>query len=290
MRSVSIVAAFAASLCVAPAALAQQGASPSARSAVPENTNVLEGDFLTIGAGAAVTPTYEGSDDYEVSPLPIVTGSIGGIGISPRGAGLAFDVINDPDEARVTFAFGPTVRLRTNRDGKVKDDVMELLPDLDTAVEVGPMAGIAVSGVLNPYDSLSLSGDVKWDVADAHGGMTIAPSLSYTTPVSRGMLAALSVGAEYADDEYMDYYFSVTPADAAITGLPVFEADGGFKSVGANLLVGIDFNGDLTDGGLAMFLIGGYSRLLGDAKDTPFTAIRGSADQWVGGAGLAYTF
>lgn len=290
MRSVSIVAAFAASLCVAPAALAQQGASPSARSAVPENTNVLEGDFLTIGAGAAVTPTYEGSDDYEVSPLPIVTGSIGGIGISPRGAGLAFDVINDPDEARVTFAFGPTVRLRTNRDGKVKDDVMELLPDLDTAVEVGPMAGIAVSGVLNPYDSLSLSGDVKWDVADAHGGMTIAPSLSYTTPVSRGMLAALSVGAEYADDEYMDYYFSVTPADAATTGLPVFEADGGFKSVGANLLVGIDFNGDLTDGGLAMFLIGGYSRLLGDAKDTPFTAIRGSADQWVGGAGLAYTF
>lgn len=289
MRSVPIIAAFAASLCVAPAALAQQG---TARSAVPETEteNVLEGDFLTVGAGAAVTPSYKGSDDYEVSPLPFVAGSLGGVGISPRGAGLALDFINDPDDTRVTFAFGPTARLRTNRDGDVEDEVMELLPDLDTAVEVGPTAGIALSGLLNRYDRLSLSGDVKWDVADAHGGMTIAPNLSYTTPLSRGMLAALSVGAEYADDDFMDYYFSVSPADAALTGLPVFEADGGFNSVDANLLLGIDFNGDMTDGGLALFLIGGYSRLLGDAKDTPFTAIRGSADQWMGGAGLAYTF
>ncbi|MBC7140289.1 MAG: MipA/OmpV family protein [Defluviimonas sp.] len=290
MRSVPIIAAFAASCCVAPAALAQQTAAPAAAPNAPQAANVLEGDFLTIGAGAAVTPSYEGSDDYEVNPLPFVTGSLGGVGISPRGAGLALDFINDRNNAKVTFAFGPTVRLRTNRDGNVEDEVMDLLPDLDTAVEVGPTAGIAVSGLLNPYDRLSFSGDVKWDVADAHGGMTIAPNLTYTTPLSRGILAAFNVGAEYADDDYMDYYFSVTPADAALTGLPVFEADGGFKSAGANLLLGIDFNGDLTDGGLAMFLVGGYSRLLGDAKDTPFTAIRGSADQWIGGAGLAYTF
>jgi len=35
---------------------------------------------------------------------------------------------------------------------------------------------------------------------------------------------------------------------------------------------------------------GGYSKLLNDAKRTPFTSLRGDADQWVGGLGVAYTF
>ena len=58
----------------------------------------------------------------------------------------------------------------------------------------------------------------------------------------------------------------------------------------ATVLAGLDFDGDLTNGGLAAFAIGGYSRMLGDAKRTPLTSIRGDADQWTIGAGLAFTF
>ncbi|WP_370177858.1 MipA/OmpV family protein [Alteriqipengyuania sp.] len=39
-----------------------------------------------------------------------------------------------------------------------------------------------------------------------------------------------------------------------------------------------------------MFAVGGYSRMIGDAADSPFVAQRGSADQWLAGAGLGYTF
>ena len=70
----------------------------------------------------------------------------------------------------------------------------------------------------------------------------------------------------------------------------MFAAEGGFDRVGATLLAGFDFDGDVTNGGLAGFLIAGYSQILGDAADTPFTALRGSDDQWLLGAGIGYTF
>ena len=37
-------------------------------------------------------------------------------------------------------------------------------------------------------------------------------------------------------------------------------------------------------------VLGGYSRMLGDAADTPFTSVRGSRDQWFLGLGLGFTF
>ena len=50
------------------------------------------------------------------------------------------------------------------------------------------------------------------------------------------------------------------------------------------------FDGDLTNGGLAGFVTGGYTKLLDDAKRTPLTSVRGDSDQWLAGAGLAFTF
>ena len=72
--------------------------------------------------------------------------------------------------------------------------------------------------------------------------------------------------------------------------MPGFQADGGFESVGTNLLVAYDLGGNLADGGVSLIGIGGYSHLLGDAEDTPFTSIRGDADQWFAAIGIGYTF
>ena len=100
------------------------------------------------------------------------------------------------------------------------------------------------------------------------------------------MAISLSAGGSYVDDDYARYYYSV-PAGGA---LPQFQAEGGWDRVGVNLLAGIDLNGNLADGGLALVVLGGYSRMLGDAKQTPFTSIRGDADQWMGALGIVYTF
>jgi MipA family protein len=272
--------------------VAESGAAPD--QAVPAGgppTTVFDGDFLSIGFGAAFGPSYSGSDDYVIFPLPIVQASVGGIDISPRPAGLAVDFVPDAAEG-VSFDFGIAGRLRSDRaDIKgIKDPVVETLGELDRAIEVGPTAGVSFPQVLNPYDSLSFNVDALWDIAGAHSGMSVSPGVTYFTPLSQGIAASLSLGASFVDDDFADYYYSVTPAQSITSGLPAFQAEGGLQSLGANLFVAFDLNGDVTDGGLSLVGIGGYSRLMGDAQDTPLTALRGSADQWLIGAGLGYTF
>jgi len=284
--SVAVLAAM-----LAQPALAQSAPTGTLPPAEEVDAGVLGGDFIIGIVGVALVPSYEGSDDYTVTPFPAIAGRIGGVGIAPRAGGLALDLIADANSAsNVHFQFGPAVRARFGRTGDTKDDVVELLPDLDTAIEVGANAGITVDGVLHPYDMVSVSADVRWDVAGAHDGMVVTPGVSYVTPLSRGTIATLNVSGEYVDDSFAEYYYSVTPGMAAASGLPVFDAEGGFKSVTAALLLGFDLSGDVTDGGLSLVAAGGYTRLMGDAADTPFTSIRGSADQWFLGGGLAYTF
>lgn len=288
MRLPLLLAGLAAAALSVPAAAQTASASPSDIPAVEDT--VYGGDWVTIGAGLAVSPSYEGSDDYVFFPVPAAAGSIGGINFQPKGTGIGADLINDPSDAKIGFVLGPVARVRLNRTRQIKDDVVKRLGELDTAIELGGQAGIQYSGVITPYDTLSATVDVVWDVAGAHKGRIITPTVSFLTPVSRGAAVVLSVSADHVDDNFNDYYFSVSPAGSIASGLPSYQAEGGFKSAGVNALFTYDLNGDITDGGFALFALAGYSRLFGDAKNSPITSIRGSADQFIGGVGLGYTF
>lgn len=284
-----LLATIALGAFASPAIAQDQDAGSVAPPGGPQEGTVFDGDWVQVGVGVGLAPDYDGSDDYEVFPLPLIQGSVAGIDIQPRPAGAALDFIPDGD-GMVSFDLGPVVRIRSGRTGDIEDPVVAAAGELDTAVEIGPSAGVSYSGLLNPFDSISLGVDARWDVAGAHEGFTMSPSISYFTPVSRGAAVNLSLSAEYADESFQDYYFSVTPGQALASGLPAYDADAGFNSVGATLLGAFDLDGDITNGGLALFAIGGYSRLIGDAADSPFVAQRGDADQWLVGAGVGYTF
>lgn len=270
------------------AALALFAVPATAQDGPPAET-VYDDTWFSVGAGVGYGPSYDGSDDYVAFPAPIVQGRIAGVGIQPRPAGLALDFIPDADEG-IGVSFGPAMRVRSNRARQIKDPVVAAAGELDTAFELGAAAGLSFPKVLNPYDSLSLGVDALWDVAGAHRGRTLSPSVTYFTPLSRGLAASLSFSAEHADDDFANYYYSVSPTQSAASGLPLFTADSGWTKAGATLLLAVDFDGNLTNGGLAGVLIGGHSQMLGDARDTPYTSIRGSAGQWFGAVGLGYTF
>jgi MipA family protein len=270
-------------------ALAQE-ADESTKAEAPDR-GVFEGDWLTVGIGPGYGPSYEGSDDYVLFPAPIAQGSVAGFDFGARGPGLYVDLIRDSDsDAGVKFLAGPLVRVRLDRNSRIKDPVVRLLGERDVAVEVGGTAGVAFSGVLNPYDTLSVSGDIQWDVANAHDGRLISPSVSYSTPLSPAIFANLSLSATHVDGNYADTYFSIDATGSAASGLPLFDAKGGWKSYGASLLTGYDLSGDARDGGFGLFGLVSYSRLTGDAKRSPVTSIRGDASQWFLAAGIAYTF
>jgi outer membrane scaffolding protein for murein synthesis (MipA/OmpV family) len=271
-----------------PPAVERDGVSPVGPPGGPPDS-VFDETWINIGIGVAYSPSYTGSDDYVLSPLPVVQGSVKGVEIRPRPAGFALNFIPDSKEGP-NFTFGPSIRIRSDRANQIEDPVVELAGELDTAIEAGAAIGISFPKLLNQFDSLTIGTDVKWDLAGAHGGMVIDPSITYATPVNRGTFVSLSLGTEYVSDDFADYYFSVNPAQSLASGLPQYTADGGFTKVSATTLIGIDFDGNALNGGLNAVVIGGYSRLLNDAKNNPYTSVRGSADQFFAAVGLGYAF
>lgn len=254
---------------------------------------VFDDTWITVGIGAGLVPSYSGSNDYRVFPLPLIVGRVGGVGISPNGPGLNLDILSkgpSREPPKTSFSFGPSFRIRNDRDGQIEDPVVELASRLDTALEIGVQGGVSFPGVIKQFDRISLSTAVRWDVLGAHDGMLIEPGISYFMPVGDGATIQITGNLSFVDDSFADYYYSISPADSAATGLAQFSADGGLNSVGSLAIVTIDLDGNALNGGFNIYGIGGYSRLVGDAADTPFTSVRGSADQFIGGLGIAYTF
>jgi MipA family protein len=250
---------------------------------------------LTVGAGVAIVPSYEGSDDYRVLPLPQVRGKVKDHSFWTRGASLYVDAIADPQGAEWDFELGPMVTARFDRSSRkaIKDDAVRALGKRDIAVEVGGFVGIGKTGVItSPYDMLSARVAVAKDVAGAHDSYVVTPQIEYMTPLSRTAFVGLGLSAEYVGKKYGRTYFDITPEESVASGLPAYADAGkgsGFKRVSLSLAGGKSLSGDLRQG-WALFAAGSYSRMLGDYADSPVVAIAGSKNQWVGVLGIGYTF
>jgi outer membrane scaffolding protein for murein synthesis (MipA/OmpV family) len=247
-----------------------------------------QSDTLTIGAGAAFIPDYEGSDDYRIIPAAAVRGRVGGIAFFTRATYLYVDLV-PRGSGKLELDAGPIVGVRFNRTGKIKDDAVDRLPERNKAIEVGGFVGVTAHGLTNPYDSLSVRLDVVKDVANGHESTIVSPTIDFGTPLSRTLYVGASLSADWVGGGYADTYYSITPADTLASGLRTFDADGGFKGWKAGLLANQSLTGDLTHG-LSLFGTAGFSRLSGDFKRSPIVADRGSASQWFGAIGLGYTF
>lgn len=268
-------------------------AQPAAAQEISTDNSVFSGDFLIAGAGVAVAPNYEGSDDLVAMPAGAVAGRLGGIGINARAFGLSLDLISDADrKGGIGFTLGPVVRYRTNRSGRIVDDVVAKLGKLKGVVEVGVTLGIDAKKVLNPYDSVSFSVDLRWDASGRGSGLIVAPGVSYLTPVSKGIAVGGALNANFIDNRYANYNFSISPAGSLATGgvLPIYTARGGLKDVGVGAFTAFDLNGNFLDGGPAIGIGAMYSRLFNSAAESPITSLRGRRSQLIFGAAASYTF
>ena len=253
------------------------GAALIALAAQPAVAQDDEGEdrgwILTLGAGPRIDPEYPGADSYGLSPIII-------FGLRREGAplpfeapdeGAGFGVLGD-DEA---FDFGPTLQFQSERD---EDDVGAPVGEVDFTLEAGAFAQAYVGDNfrLRVEGRKGLGGHDGW-VGDVFADFLIRDRDTYV----------FSIGprARWGDGSYHDAYFSVTPGVAAITGLPVYDAEGGFHSFGlwsqVTYMVGRNWG---------LYGFAGYDRLVGDAADSPIVRTFGSRDQFSGGIGLFYNF
>jgi outer membrane scaffolding protein for murein synthesis (MipA/OmpV family) len=246
-------------------------------------------DTFTVGLGASYLPSYEGSDNYQLSGAGLVRGRVSGFSFYSRATALYLDVVREPADAPLNFEFGPMVNLRLDRTSRIKDAQVRALGEIDTAVEAGGFVGVTKNGVLHDYDFLTARLDVTHDVTDTHDGLIVTPNIEYATPLSTKTLVGASISADHVSGNFARTYFGVTPLRAAASGLPGYTLDGGFKNVRATLLGTVSLSGDLRRG-WGLFAIGSYSKLLGDFKDSPIVRDAGDSDQFFTAIGLSYTF
>jgi MipA family protein len=223
---------------------------------------------LQAGGMVLVAPKYEGSKDYQVFGVPLV---------APAGSNeFGFIQFRGPEDIRLRvinfngFEAGPLTGWRFDRE---EDDSTRLtgLGDVDGGVVFGGYAAYRF-GAFTPFVSYShqVSGDET-------GGLL---RFGAEAPVSiiGGVKMTGQIGATWADDDYMDAFFSVRTG----TPLPVYDAESGIKDVYIGLNADVPLSSQWN-----LKLIGQYSRLVGDAADSPIVE---SEDQFFGGLGLTYKF
>ena len=224
-------------------------------------------DF-TVGIGPGVAPDYEGSDEYRLVPTWLISA----------------DDLYHPD-TYVTLA-GPVLRsnfvphphLRAGLSGQyiperndVEDDDVDEMGSVDAAFLLGGVFGWDFFS--SPDIEFAALVDLRYDVA-GDSGYLITPRLSYVNRISNRVSISTELFSNYASEDYMDEHFGVSVADAVSSGLDTFGADEGFKDVGLSLSVNYRFAQKWS-----VSLLGGYTRLLGDAADSPVVDDRGDANQ-----------
>ena len=210
---------------------------------------------VTLGAGAAVRPTYEGSDHYIASPVPFVnviwrdTISLGVDGLSAYwryenlrvGAGL-------------TYATG---RYQGSGIFQQGDGHLAGMGDIPGALGLKGFADYKL-GPVNLNASLTKF-TAEWQrrrPGEFRGRAAVQLTKSTTVRAS--------VSADWANQSYMQTYFGVTPTQAINSGYSQFNAGAGIKDV--NFGVGLT---QQLGSNWALVANARLTRLTGDAENSP---------------------
>ena len=147
-------------------------------------------------------------------------------------------------------------------------------------VEVGVFVEYGFRDALSAGDRLGLGAEAK-----GGKGSQFALTASYLAARQGAFQFGADLRAVYANDRYMESYFSIDADNSARSGLPVYTATSGAKNVGLGITGTYDIGSD-------WLLLGrvGVSRLLGDARDSPIVTLRGDASAATLGLALGYRF
>jgi outer membrane protein len=232
-----------------------------------------------VGVGVGGVPDYVGSSDYMIGAAPIGRYSWGERYVSVTANFAEANLLDHPH-----WRLGPSATWRFGRDD-VDDAAVDALPDIDGALELGGFVGYSLRTGDDARSLLTFNAGITQDVTGNHGGFVASVGVRKWFPVRDFAALGLAVGTSYGSGAFTDTFFSVTPSAAGASGLPAFEADGGLRDVRLTAVFVQAVHPAVVVGAGAL-----YSRLLGDAADSPITDDSGSPNQLVFGIGAAYLF
>ncbi|MDF2995504.1 MAG: outer membrane protein [Xanthobacteraceae bacterium] len=203
---------------------------------------------VVLGGGAMIAPKYEGSDEFDIQPIPFVTATFGErVKVDPRGLSVTVHSVGN-------FNFSGQLGYDL---GRSEDDSDHLrgLGDVDAGAVVGGTVAYEM-GPAEFYASLSrtIGGS---EGLEAKIGFDLAHNIDQ-------FRFSAGVSATWADENYMEAYFGVTAAQSAASGLAQYDIGAGFKRVDLDLAVTYMASEHWLVRGQV-----GIGYLLGNAADSP---------------------
>lgn len=226
---------------------------------------------VRVGLGVQAVPRYPGSDDHSLRPLVDVALARGDTPFEFEAPDESF---GPPLVRGGGFAIGPAFNIEGSRTPK---HVGAPLYKVGTTIEAGGFVEYTFS------PSFRLRTEVRRGLG-GHDGWIANAGADYVIRDGDRYLFSIGPRATFADRTYHRAYFGVTPAEAAASGLPAFDPDGGLQAVGAT--AGLVFQ--LTPR-WGIYSYAKYDRLVGDAGRSPVRQY-GSRSQVSGGLALTFTF
>lgn len=215
---------------------------------------------ITAGLGAAMRPTYLGSDRYRVSPIPLVSlrwndmVALGPEGLRlywhhdafTAGVGLTFDGGRDEKDPN-SLGFG-------NGDSRLKG-----MGKIDAAI--GYQAFIAYQ-----LGMVELSGSMTKYEGSQNDGLRARFGAAVPLHLTRAFMVKPHVEAQWANDSYMQTFFGVSAQQATTSQFAQYSAKSGLYDVTG----GLTFNYVFSRHWFAMSDVSA-SILTGDARNSPLT-------------------
>jgi outer membrane scaffolding protein for murein synthesis (MipA/OmpV family) len=236
----------------------------------PDVTNIR------IGFGPVYSPDYEGSDDYKVRFRPLVSFRYRNlIHVDNNHLRINLSIKDGGDDWH--FNAGPLLKVDFGRNKSDNPDLAGL-GGVGTSVELGVFTSYTIGAT-------RVRLRLQQDVTSGHSGTMLAGDVRVILNKTGKLVVIGSINSTWADSAYMDAYFSVNEVQSLGSGLPVFNAGPGVKDIRLALGANLDITESWALAGNA-----GFTRLLGDAGDSPMVAVRGDANQFVAGIFVIYSF
>lgn len=183
-----------------------------------------------LGPGALVAPDYTGSDESRVYPGPIPYIVYRGKFLKADRDGVRTELFNRR-YAELSISAGGSFPVDSD-DNKARAG----LPDLKPTLELGPALELHLWRSKNEKLKLDLDIPVRFPVTVESSprsiGVVVGPRLSLDVADFAGVEGwdfGASIGPNYADSKYHDYFYTVAPRFVT-SNRPAFDADGGYSS------------------------------------------------------------
>lgn len=220
---------------------------------------------FALRGGVAVAPSYPGANSSEVRPDIGV--SFGALNFGGFNIGTGVDGV-----ARNGVSLGGAFRVIGDREVADNPELAGL-EDVDTAVELGLR-------LRYQQTNWRAFGEVRKGVT-GHSGVTGTLGADAIFRPNDRLYITMGPRVAFGDDSFANTYFGVANGTA---NFATFDADGGALGAGFEIKAVYDLNEKWAiDGAVS------YEKLLGDAADSPITAV-GSEDQWSLRIGLRREF